>query len=337
MKCKHCVSLLKCEICIGNLLIPKKSCYSSVYIPPLECSPTGATGSIIGVTGSFFSGTQAHLITTFTLDQLTPGTATSIICKKIPITGSLLRLAPCKSPYGWGLGTGRDSIAGTYSYIQVPKCCSGCYTFTLSASITITGNAAGFTITLPLGLPDITLGIPSESSLPLVFDLSLCQVDQKTQCAGRTITLSPKEIIHVPDAPCSTGTYPAASVLTLTGLTITLPLPPPLDISITLPFPSFSLPPGVFPVTATTSGIICIKENTQLVPCITIRSIQIQQILSLLGISVNLISGPFNLRLSCLSLTLKKMKESDYMSCCDTYNNYDTGNDCDYRNCYTCR
>ena len=411
MKCKHGTSVLKCESCVLGVLIKceesikKKSCFANAFITPGTCTVSGSTGTT-GATGTIgtppfgYSASATHLIGTFTSDQLTAGTTTSILCRPLPITGTVLQLGACKSPLGWGLSVERDSAVGPYAYVQTPKCCSGCYSFNLSASVTLTGNVGALTIALSLlGLPVISVTPGLETSLPFTFDLSLCEVRQETQCTNRTVSLSRRTICHIQDAPCASTTFSPPTTFGLTLLTIDLgdivippidlppiELPPivlppivippieidvplvgpvvivvppidippivipPIDIPpivippislpsipLILPIPTFT--PGIHPINLSTNGIICLKECSKLVPCITIRGVQATQLISLLGIEVSLIGGPFNLRVTCLSLSLKKLKYDPCQNECDCDYQNPTGRSCGSSACSfgTCR
>lgn len=351
MKCKHGTSVLKCESCVLGVLIKceesikKKSCFVNAFMCPGVCTVSGCTGSISGsISGCIgpipfgYNAEATHLISTFTSSQLSPGTSNSILCRPLPITGTYLQLGACKSPMGWGLGVERDQVGGPYAYLQTPKCCSGCYSFNLSASVTLTGLVGGLSISLDiLGLPVISVTPGIETSIPITFDLGLCQVAQETQYTNRTMSLSRRTLSCIQDAPCASTTFSPPTSLGLNLLTIDLPdiVIPPIEIpslppivippimlpsiSIPLPIPSFT--PGIHPINLSTNGIICLKDCSRLVPCITIRGVQIAQLISLLGIEVSLISGPFNLRVTCLSLSLKKIKHDPNGNCgCDYIN-----------------
>ena len=330
MKCKHNISILKCEACVLGVLIDcekttqkckeltkKKNCFVSAFIEPGTCtSATGATGAT-GTVGFGYDILATKLISTFTLEQLTAGSPTNILCKPLPITGTFLQLGACRSS-GWGLAVERDPIVGPYAFVQTPKCCSGCYSFELSASVTLTGTVGTLTISLdPLGLPVINVIDGIETSLALTFDLSLCEVKQDVQCTGKTISVSRRSLTHIPDAPCASTTFSPPSTFGLSLLTLEIPLIS--NIPIPLPILIPALVTGIHPINLSTSGIICLKDHTKLVPCITIRGVQATQLISLLGISVSLISGPFNLRVTCLSLKLKKIKHEQCVDiCCDS-------------------
>lgn len=323
MKCKHGTSILKCESCVLGVLVrceeatKKRSCFVNAFVSPGTCvAGTGATGSLDG-SAFGYDPAATHLIGTFTLDQLTAGSPTSILCKPLPITGTSLELGACRSPFGWGLAVERDPIVGPYAYVQTPKCCSGCYSFTLSASVALTGVVGALSISLDiLGLPVITVTGGTETSLAVTLDLSLCEVKQDTQYSGRTLTVCKKSLTHICDAPCASTTFSPPTTFGLTLLTIEIPLISIISIPLPLPIPTFV--GGIHPINLSTSGIICLRDCAKLVPCITIRGVQATQLISLLGISVSLISGPFNLRLTCLSLTLKKIKHDPVCNPCSS-------------------
>lgn len=331
MKCEHGMSILKCKVCIvGGLIkcqevvdkiskdkLKEKSCFVTAFIEPGPCNSsfTGATGGIVSTSAFGYNPSSTNLIGTFTLDQLTSGSPTSILCNPLPISGNGLQLGTCRSP-GWGLAVERDTIVGTYAYIQSPKCCSGCYLFDLSASVTLTGIVGSLSISLDvLGLPIITVTDGIETSLAFTFDLSLCEVKQNVQCTSRNITIQKRTLTKLLDAPCASTTFSPPSTFDLTLLTLQIPLISLIPIPIPLPIPS--LVGGIHPINLSTSGIVCLNDCTKLVPCITIRGVQSTQQISILGISVSLISGPFNLRVTCLSLNLKKIEGNNNCGNCD--------------------
>lgn len=327
MKCKHGQPICACNDCMSKVLahlVKQEKVLSSCSLELINkpCRKCYANAFIM-TPGS--SGPR--LIRTFTEAEITAPDA----CIMIPLTSSCdglaLQLGKCKSPdFKWCKYIDRENDFVTS--VQVPKGCQGCYNFDLSASVALT---ATFNLVLEI-IGAIGFTVTSNISLPSTVELKLCEQLPRHVCVVDSIADTPErcftaELFPIIDTPCATESIVNTNLIPLLTL---LPLTIPgffsgSDAALALLQGLSQLSGAPEFINLAVSGTVCLKECQRLVPCLTIRDLNIDldaitttilgfisQIQGASGSFVSPTLTNIQLSLSCLSLKLVKIGD-----CCE--------------------
>ena len=277
MKCKHSKDIETCKTCktklVGQLISRSCDCFANMFIR--------------------LANADTVVIRTFGDELLTD------TCLSIPLTttcdGTSFQLGNCSSPQGkWCKIVDRGN--GFITSLQVPKGCSGCYNFDLSASV-------GLTAIIQLTSNFVVF----ELSLPATFTLKLSEQLPRDDCVADEIVDDPSSCFTSTIFPIIDTATVTASYSSIFGL-----------VSELFAFPNFIATSVALQKkikTLSCSGIVCLKDCQRLVPSLSIAAFDIRQLSSIIQFIGTLGPVTYNLHLADLSLKLNRI--GDCTNCTD--------------------
>ena len=283
MKCKHFKPILDCFPCYDKVLRQLiKSNKSKSY-------------------ANMFTNLQSSIVVrTLTSDELFPIPIAFLgTCIEVPLTSScddnLFKLGKCKSPSDAWCKV-QDKENKFITSIQIPKCCDGCYSFDLSATVGLTGIVQVPDPSVPTTLNSFTLNLSANITLKLSEQVQKGNCFVESNLVDVCYTSLTLPILDTPKVTELNSTFlENLGIITLLGL---------------VGLEGFSRNDTIKFTNLAVSGIVCLRGCQRLVPSLTIQLFNFARLLRTItpGLTIPDISN-VKVHLSNLSIKLVRIGE----------------------------